>query len=168
MRDISEIIDIGIIGFFCIWLAVTIIAQIWGNFLKFDYLELIPICRFFAPSPVSTDICVYAQGLDLKGSELTEWRQLYRSDKNWLSFAWNPSHRIWKAYYDLVNEIELVRKADKVWHLTCPYLILLNASGALFKNHPDVKMVKFIVTSHPGFEDCTRDIIFKSHEHRLC
>lgn len=152
-------------------LTVFIIATIFAQFKdskvrKYDILGLLPSFRFFAPRPVTRDLKIYAQAIDINGNE-TKWKELFGGEKQWYCFLWNPQHRLRKAVIDIYSDIDEFREAKDIWHLSFPYLILLYSSTFLFNSDSNNTHVQFMITCYAGNEEQVHDIIFKSNVHAI-
>jgi hypothetical protein len=159
--------DIIILVVLFVWLILSIGAQFKGGKLRAsDFLSLLPSFRFFAPRPVTRDIVIYAHALDENGRQ-TVWKELFYETKKWYCFLWNPKHKLRKAVVDLYSELDDFREADKIWHVTFPYLIILHASNALFEDDPHYTKVQFMITCFAGYEEEVHDIIFLSNIHEI-
>lgn len=160
-----------IIFFLLVWFILSVLFQIesirHSKFFNIDLLGIIPSFRFFAPHPVSQDLIVYARG-KLSDEHYSNWFPLHKSKKGKFSFIWNPVHRERKAIYDLYEELEPFRETPKIWHVSSPYIILLNrAQDVLRSKNEEYKMVQFCIACYAGYEDQTHEILFLSNEHEL-
>ena len=154
-----------------IWFICSVLYQIepvrQSRVFDFDILGIIPSFRFFAPHPVSHDLKVYARGLN-NANQQSNWYPIHKTERGKFSFLWNPIHRERKAIYDIYEELEPFRQAPKIWHLSAPYIILLNRSQHVVKHkQQDFTKVQFCITCYAGYEDQTQNILFLSNEHEL-
>lgn len=161
------IYDYLIITFLLIFLIASFFAQFKDAKIRnYDYLGLLPSFRFFAPRPVTRDIRVFATGFDTNGNS-SNWQELFAGERSWHSFFWNPQHRLRKTVIDLYADIDEYREAENIWHLSFPYLVILNAATFLFASDPKFQNVQFMITCYAGSEEETHDVIFKSNVHSI-
>jgi hypothetical protein len=155
-----------VLSFFGLWFLCSCIAQrrVLPRVLRRDQAGLIPNCRFFAPRPVSFDLSVYLRTQDERGCH-SSWQPLVEGDKTSLCFVWNPSHRLRKTVYDLTDMLQQQDRRE-TWHLSYPYLLLLNACTTAARSLPEHgRRVQFVITARAGYEDIIQNIIFLSHFH---
>jgi hypothetical protein len=153
--------------FLLLWLISAIFSQgKQKKILRFDFLGLIPNCRFFAPRPISRDLNVYARGLSTIG-ETTPWKPIFFTKKPWYCFIWNPHQRLRKILLDLLQQLQRFRDEKDTWHISFPYLTLLYTSTHLFNKNPNMYSVQFMIACHAGYEEDTNDILFLSNIHRI-
>jgi hypothetical protein len=152
--------------FLGVWLVATVFAQInqTATFLRVDLFGLIPNCRFFAPKPVSHDLMVYVRSIDEKGVK-SHWRPLIDDRKTPWCFVWNPQHRLRKAIHDFTEAMQREEGNSESWHLSYPYLVMLDVATAKCSTLPSVKWVQFVIAASTGFDNETPNLLFVSHTH---
>jgi hypothetical protein len=153
---------------FLFWLICTLLAQ--GNrvkILKFDYLVLLPICRFFCPVPVSKDINIYVKGICVDENEILPWRPLFYLEKKKTCFLLNPQLRIAKSINTTFRQLKPYMDQPGTVHFSTPYLSILNVASSIFQDDSKVKSVQFMIVGYSGFEDDTKELMFLSNVHSL-
>lgn len=150
-----------------VWLVCSVAAQrnLSSKVLTFDVLGLIPNCHFFAPKPVSLDIKVYVRSIEGSG-ENSPWQLLVDGRKTRWCSLWNPQHRLNKALYDIADMLQRDGHSPQSWHLSYPYLTLLNATTGHFSSSGSVRAVQFVITASAGYEDDVQNVLFLSHLHK--
>jgi len=162
-----SVTDLIIPAFFLVWFVASVFAQFKNSKVRgYDYLGILPSFRFFAPRPVTRDIRVFAKGITENKNE-SAWKELFYADKKWYCFAWNAQHKLRKAVIDIYSDFDAFRESPTIWHVTFPYLIILNAANAIFENSMEFTRVQFMITCFAGHEESTHDIIFLSNEHEI-
>lgn len=153
--------------FLLFWFICSCFAQqqILPRYFAHDLLGLLPNCRFFAPKPVSFDLAVYLRTRDEAGA-LSPWLPLIAQGKTCICVIWNPGHRLRKTVYDLTDMLQMQRETRDTWHLSYPYLLLLNACTTAARALPEPPTrVQFVITAYAGYESSIQNIIFLSHLH---
>lgn len=158
--------DIVIIMTFSILFVLSVLAQHSEKVRKYNYLGLLPDFRFFAPKPVSRDLCVFVRGISISGEE-TKWMPIVHAKKNWWCFIWNPDHRLRKTVSDLFRYLNDFRDSKDIWHLSFPYLTLLNISTNLLSKDLNIVKAQFMIACFAGHEEAIHDVLFLSNVHRL-
>jgi hypothetical protein len=97
--------------------------------LTWDVAGLLPVYRYFAPTPGRFDYHLLVRHEERPGS-FSHWTEVDRDrPRNALNAAWNPPRRLRKARFDLLYELarEIEAAGGNVARvqLTYPYLALL-------------------------------------------
>lgn len=159
--------DYAIALILALWLIACIYTQIVPETrLRYVPFDLIPVCRFFAPRPVSKDLVVYVRTANEDGS-FSPWRPLAPGEKRWFCFAWNPRNRIRKAVSDLARLLSRFRYDEDARHVSYPYLCFLNAATGMARRTTGASKVQFVLAAHAGYENPKHTIVFTSHVHDL-
>lgn len=152
---------------FASWILCSIYVQRFPRrSLRYDWLGLLPNCRFFAPRPISTDLCIYLRRFDAARLPLG-WSPLLSPRKSWWCFIWNPDQKLRKAQHDVLQWLQSYANAPLTWHLSYPYLVVLNAATAVARQDENCKAVQFMIACYAGYEETVRDVLFVSHVHEV-
>lgn len=99
-----------VVGIFGVWAVLSVLNQFprvrkdagfFSSRIKSrDYLSLIPLWTFFAPTPGTHDHEVLFRDRLVDG-RTTAWRQVSAIEVPWLCGLWNPGKRTKKAHLDL-------------------------------------------------------------------
>lgn len=144
------------------WMISSVLAQKpLSRVLQFDLFGLLPNCRFFAPKPVSHDLSIYVRSIDKEGRR-APWQMLIKEKKEPWCVLWNPQHRLKKAIHDILEMLQSHSEDRTIWHLSYPYLLLLNVAAFRLKS---AAAIQFVITAHAGYENDNQKLVFLSHVH---
>jgi hypothetical protein len=163
-----------LLSLFVAWWLLSIICQWKTHSIEriraFDFLHLIPSCRFFAPRPSGRDYHLEYRLRDAAGRE-DRWRRMQLAgDRYWVTTLWHPDKRMRKGFGATVRYLLQYRTkwGDETARRSLPYLRLLmlvdNQATAL-----KGEAIQFRILSSQDFAlDCRVRLTFKSDWHVKC
>lgn len=141
------------VGILSVWFVLSFVAQLSERTLRalrrYDFLGVIPVYNFFAPTPGTLDYHLLVRDQSPDGA-LTPWRELPYSPRTPYDFVWNPGRRYNKALFDVMKDLstwihELNGEKDPLY-LSPPYIAVLNHVSALPRTDP-VARTQFMLMS---------------------
>jgi hypothetical protein len=145
------------------WLVASVIAQNLHSYVwRFDLLNLLPNCHFFAPKPVSHDMALFIRSHGLPTGP-SDWQRILPDAKRSWCFIWNPQHRIRKALFEMLMLLQTSTADKETCHISYPYLVFLNLASSRLKGSP---RVQFLVTAFEGHESSVQKLVFLSYIHQ--
>lgn len=157
-----------------LWLILTLVhnlpTRLTERIATWDLLALVPLWRFFAPTPGRHDWVIVSR-LQYPDGTFTHWKEVLICPTGALpKYVVNPARKLRKATFDLVGAFQREMVGGSQPHnvqLSLPYLVWLNVASRPWPRAPQCR-VQFAVVGFEGLpsENAASCILMISNFHR--
>ena len=150
-------LNLFLVLFYSIWILFTLLNQFSINlnkkWKKFDIFNLVPKWTFFAPNPLTVDICLLYREINFEGEKgpFIEYPLTVREGTKNIFF--NPKKRAKKSLQDLVRSLSRSYQkgliSEKNMKFSIQYISILNYLTTL-KKSSETKYVQFLLVKTSG------------------